>query len=136
MLSAIRSTAALGQPGGGQSTAGLEAQLDQCKKQLSQQESCPSSKTTQGQARLAALTEQVSTIQKRIDAVRSGQGNKAVAATPSTTAGRGSTCSPERGRGGGLTEPVESLAYPRRREPPCPIPCPTCWPPPSMRGPA
>jgi len=82
MVSAIGTAAASGLAGGGKTTAGLEAQLDQCKKQLSQQESCPSSKTTQGKAKLAELTNQVSEIQKRIDAARAGQGNAAAAPTP------------------------------------------------------
>jgi hypothetical protein len=57
------------------SVTGLEVQLEQCKQQRTEQESCSSSKTPQGKARLAKLEDKESELKKRLETAKTEQGN-------------------------------------------------------------
>ncbi len=60
----------------GSGAAGLESQLAKCQVQLADWVSCPSGKTPEGKAKIAALSDRISNIEQRMktaDAVRQNQ---------------------------------------------------------------
>ena len=68
MLSAIGSSSFPNLAGSGKSTAGLEGQLAQYQVQLADWVNCPSCKTPEGKAKIAAISAKISDIEQRMKA--------------------------------------------------------------------
>lgn len=66
MVSAINSSPSLGPAGSGPSVASLQAQLDRCQKQLSDNVNCASANTREGKETIQALSNKISEIKARI----------------------------------------------------------------------
>jgi len=75
VLNAIGPSASPGPAGVDKSTAGLEARLDQYKIKLADWVSCPSCKTPEGKAKISEISDKISEIRTRIDAITASKSN-------------------------------------------------------------
>ena len=69
MIQATGLTAANSTPGAAVSAAGLEAQLARLQKELSECVNCASANTTEGKAKIQAISDKISVVNARLDAV-------------------------------------------------------------------
>ena len=81
--SSTAASATTGAASTGSSTAGLEAQITQYKKQLADCVNCASAKTPAGKQQIQAITNKISSAQARIDQITQNASARA-AATSST----------------------------------------------------
>jgi hypothetical protein len=85
-------TLAIGSPtlssaaGSGTSTAGLEAQLARCQKDLSEHVNCNSAKTPEGKAAIEALSNRINSVKTRIEEISNTQSSRHPATLNATDA--------------------------------------------------